>query len=148
MLGIGRRAIDEVVALAATKVPMLASKRLAEWSMAQVDIARAEAALSSARAFLRDEVATAWDLVLAGDPVPVTQRARIRLACSHIGTEAVRAVDLAYNTAGGSAVYSSSPISRCFRDIHTASAHIMVSSRIYETFGKLHLGFEVDTSML
>lgn len=148
MLGIARRAIDEVTALAQTKTPALASKRLADSTMAQVNIARAEAALGAATAFLHHEVGVAWDTVQRGDRVPVEQRARIRLACSHVGEETKRAVDLAYDTAGGSSVYDRSPLQRCFRDIHTAAAHIMVGPRLYETFGRLALGHDVDTGML
>ncbi len=65
-LGIARRAIDEVVELAEAKTPAFASRRLAKSTMAQVDVAKAEAALASARAFLLDEVGTTWADVLAG----------------------------------------------------------------------------------
>jgi hypothetical protein len=63
-------------------------------------------------------------------------------------THSARAVDLAYNAGGGSTVYSSSSLGRCFRDVHTATQHIMVSPRMLETFGKLRLGIDVDTAML
>ena len=44
-LGIARRAIDEIVELAEAKTPAFASRRLAKSTMAQVDVAKAEAAL-------------------------------------------------------------------------------------------------------
>ena len=148
LVGIAAHAIDEFVGLAAEKTPMLAQKKLSGFAMAQIDVAKAEAALGAARAFLHHEIGVAWDLVQAGDPVPVAQRARIRLACSHAGAESARAVDLAYNAGGGSTVYTSSSLGRCFRDVHTATQHIMVSPRMLETFGKLRLGIDVDTAML
>ena len=96
--------------------------------MAQLDIARAEAALGGATAFLLDELDRSWSTVLAGDAVPVVQRGRVRLACWHAAAEATRAVDLAYRLGGGSSVFTSHPLQRCFRDIHTANQHIYFST--------------------
>jgi indole-3-acetate monooxygenase len=148
MLGIARRAIDEIIELANVKTPVLARKKLGDWAMAQVEIARAEATLSAARAFLRDEVGQAWETVLAGEKPSVDQRIRIRLACSHVGRATAEAVDRCYDTGGGSSVYATSPLQRCFRDIHTATAHIMVGQRMFETYGKHALGHELDYGMI
>ncbi len=147
-LGMARRAIDEVVTLAGAKTPTLTTRTLAQSTLAQLDIARAEAALGGARAFLRDELATAWAIVQAGDPVPVEQRARVRLAVSHAVQHAAGAVDLAYGVGGGTSVFDSSPLQRCFRDVHTATQHLMVTSRWYETYGRLRLGQAIDDSTL
>ena len=116
--------------------------------MTQVDVAKAEAALGSARAFLIDEISKTWDAVLAGREVSLEQRARMRLASANAGARCVEAVDLAYHAGGGTSVYAKSPLQRCFRDIHTASQHIMVAPRTYELFGRLRLGAPADTSML
>jgi alkylation response protein AidB-like acyl-CoA dehydrogenase len=147
-LGIARRAVDELIALAADKVPAHGSKRLAESALVQVDVARAEAALGSARAFLVDELGRAWDDVVGGAPLDAGRRARIRLACSHAVGGAITATDLAYHAGGGSSVFATSPLQRCFRDVHTASQHVMVGPRTYETVGRLALGVGADTSML
>ena len=104
--------------------------------------------MSSARAWLRDETAAAWELVQAGSRVPTDLRVRIRAAATHASVSARQATDIAYDLAGGTAVYSKSPLQRCFRDVHTASAHIMVTSRNFETYGRHRLGLPIDTSML
>jgi alkylation response protein AidB-like acyl-CoA dehydrogenase len=147
-LGIARRAVDEMVVLAGSKTPAGASRSLAHHPPAQLHVAQAEAILGSARAFLRHEVSEAWQVALAGERVAVDRRARVRLACAHAGMEAARATDLAYNTGGGSSVFASSPLQRCFRDVHTATQHIMLSDRNHLTFGRLRLGLEADTSLL
>jgi alkylation response protein AidB-like acyl-CoA dehydrogenase len=147
-LGIGRRAIDEVVALARDKTPQFSSRSLAQSPLAQLDVARAEGALGSARSFLLDELDRSWRIASAGDRVDVTQRARIRIAAGHATAEAARAVDLAYHVGGGSSVFTTSPLQRCFRDVHTATQHLMVQPRSLETAGKVLLGVDVDTSML
>jgi alkylation response protein AidB-like acyl-CoA dehydrogenase len=72
----------------------------------------------------------------------------VRIACSHAAQEAARAVDLAYHLGGGSSVYSANVLQRCFRDVHTVTQHLMVSTRIFETAGKVMLGIDADTSAL
>ncbi len=147
-LGMGRRAIDELVALAQGKRPAFSTRTLAKSEITQLEIARAESAWSAARAFLRDELATAWAAAQDGQPVTVEQRARIRMACTHAATESARAVDRCYDLGGGSSVFASNPLQRCFRDVHTATQHIMVSSRPMQTAGKVLLGVPVDTATL
>ena len=147
-IGIARRAVDEIVALAQGKRPMFSSKTLAASSLAQIDVARAEAAVRAASAFLLDELSAAWDSVVAGGHIPLEQRARVRIACTHAAQESARAVDLAYHLGGGSSVYSANVLQRCFRDVHTATQHLMVSPRILETAGKVLLGVEADVTTL
>jgi hypothetical protein len=53
-----------------------------------------------------------------------------------------------YNLGGGTSVYKSSPLQRIFRDVHTASQHMMVSTPTLETVGRVMLGQETDISQL
>jgi indole-3-acetate monooxygenase len=148
MLGIAQRALDELSLLADVKRPVGSSKTLNQSQLAQTDRARAEAMVRSARAFLHDTVGQAWDVVQAGDRVDHEVRLQARLAGSFAGEQAVAAVDLCFRAAGGSAVYATSPLQRCFRDIHTAAAHVMVSARTYELVGRQRFGLPIDTSTL
>jgi indole-3-acetate monooxygenase len=78
-LGIARRAMDEIEALAVEKTPQFARARLAEQTGPQIDIAAAEARLSAARAFLHDELGRSWQDVVAGLELRTQRRARVRL---------------------------------------------------------------------
>jgi alkylation response protein AidB-like acyl-CoA dehydrogenase len=147
-IGIARRAVHELVGVMTERTPVLASRTLAHQGYAQLDLARASAALNAARAYLHDEVGRTWDRVLAGQRSSLEQRAELRLACHHAAFEAARAVDLAYTAAGGASVYSSSPLQRCLRDIHVATQHVMLSPRNLETYAKVRLGLDADTSTL
>jgi indole-3-acetate monooxygenase len=147
-LGIGQRAVDEIVELAVGKKPAFSSKTLASQQMAQHDIGRAAAIVDAARAYLFGELAAAWDEVQRGESPSLERRARIRAACSHAAQEAARAVDIAYHLGGGSAVFATNPLQRCFRDAHTATQHLQVGRRIFESYGRLLLGLEVDGSTL
>jgi alkylation response protein AidB-like acyl-CoA dehydrogenase len=147
-LGIGRRAIDELVALADDKRPQFSSRTLAQNPFTQIELARAEAGLRAGRALLLDELARTWSAVTAGGRVELAARTAIRLACVHATRTAVAAVDAAYTLAGGTSVYSSHVLQRCLRDIHVATQHIMVAPKLDETLGKLLLGLDADTTTL
>ena len=143
-IGIGRRAVDEAVALAGGKTPAGTRKPLSEYPPAQMNLATAEAALGSARAFLFDEVAKAWDAAQRGERASLLSKSRLRLAAAHAASEAARATDLAYNVGGGSSVFATSPLQRCFRDVHTATAHQQLSDRNILTHGRIMLGQEPE----
>ena len=57
-------------------------------------------------------------------------------------------VDVAFTWAGGTAVFDSSPLQRCLRDVHVVTQHIQVSPRLYETVGRFLLGNETDMRMM
>jgi alkylation response protein AidB-like acyl-CoA dehydrogenase len=147
-LGIGRRALDELVAMAAGKRPQFSSRTLAQSPFAQIELAKAEAGLRAGRSLLLDELATTWDVAAAGGGVALANRIAIRLASVNATRGAVAAVDAAYTLAGGSSVYSSNVLQRCLRDVHVATQHIMVAPKLDETLGKLLMGQDADTSTL
>jgi alkylation response protein AidB-like acyl-CoA dehydrogenase len=146
-LGVGRRALDELIDLAQGKKPQYSSKTLAESGFTQVEVARAEGKLRAARAFLLDELGSAWESAVAGREVTVARRTGIRLAATHAATVGAEVADVAFTLAGGTAVYDSSPLGRCLRDAHIVTQHIQTAPKLNETIGRLLLGLDVDTSM-
>jgi alkylation response protein AidB-like acyl-CoA dehydrogenase len=147
-LGIARRAIDELVALAAKKTPALAQKRLADRGTAQVAVAQAEGALGGARSFLLATIDDVWRRVEAGGTIALVDRARVRIAAAHAVRDAARAVDLVYELGGGSSIYQTSPLQRCFRDVHVVTQHASVASGSLELAGRALLGVDADYSIL
>src|SRR5206468_498401 len=81
----------------------------------------------SGRAFLVDAVGAAWTSACAGNAISLAQRALLRTAATHATRESTTAVDIAYEDAGGTAVYANSPIQRYFRDVHVVTQHMMVA---------------------
>ena len=147
-LGIARRALDELVALAGAKTPTGSRRLLAERPAIQAEVARAEATLGAARAFLAETVGGAWERAQAAGAIAIRERARLRLAATHATLASACAVDLVYGAGGGTAVYAASPLQRCFRDIHVATQHAMVAPATLELAGRILLGLEADTAML
>ncbi len=147
-LGIGRRALDEVVALAGDKRPQFSSRTLAESGFTQTEVARAEAGLRAGRAMLLDELGRTWDVACRGGRVGLSSRVGIRLACVHAAAAAVAATDAAYTLAGGSSVYESNVLQRCLRDVHVTTQHLMVAPKLHETLGRLLLGLDADVRFL
>jgi alkylation response protein AidB-like acyl-CoA dehydrogenase len=141
-IGIASSAIEQLSEAAKTKVPPGAKKPISHRDLVQLDVAEAEAKVSSARAFLREAIAG-----VEAD-VTLTSRARLRLAGCHAVREAAAAVDAMYNAGGASAVYDTSPLQRHFRDVHVAMQHLMVSRTIAMLAGRVLLGVESNTDML
>ncbi len=139
-LGIARDALDAFVELAGAKTPAMGSGRLAERPLVQVKVAKAEAELGAARAFLYQSVEDAWESVLSGTPVPPRRQALLRAAANHACRSASGVVDAVYATAGSSSVYKSSPLQRHFRDIHAVTQHFFHSEDVDQMAGQVLLG--------
>jgi alkylation response protein AidB-like acyl-CoA dehydrogenase len=147
-LGLARASIREAVALAGAKTPDGSARKLANRPHVQGEIARAEAGVRSARAFLMESIETAWEVARRDSRIGVEQRRDLRLATTWATGQAAAAVDRMYEVAGGTAVYRDSPLQRHFRDVHAATQHMMVGTSTYELTGRLLLGLETDTSFL
>ncbi len=146
--GIARTAIDELVRIAGGKTPTGSKRLLGERGVIQMQVAQAEAALESSRAWLRATVEDAWEAARSDGTIPVAGRAALRLAATEATARATKAVDLMYEAGGGTSIYATSPLQRCFRDVHVVTQHAMVASSTYELTGRLLLGLDTDSAML
>jgi alkylation response protein AidB-like acyl-CoA dehydrogenase len=144
MLGVARRALDEVTELARTKTPVASSGPLKERSWAQIQLGRAEAILRSGRLLLLDSLGEAWRRCLDGEAHSLEQRADLMLAMAHAMSSAVQAVELACSIAGTTAFRATSPLERCFRDVQTMRHHVFASELRYGTFGQVRFGIPPD----
>lgn len=147
-LGIARAALDAVTELSQGKTPRLGTALLRDKPTVQAAVARAEAALTSARAFFLSATDDVWTAVARNAPVTLQQRAAVRLACAHVAEAAKFVAQTAYDIGGGTAVYERSPIQRCFRDAHAAAQHIQVQTGNFETVGRVLLGRDPGTPVL
>jgi alkylation response protein AidB-like acyl-CoA dehydrogenase len=144
MLGVARRALDEVKELALNKNPVTSTGLLKERSSAQTMLGQAEAILRSGRLLLLHTVDEAWQRCLAGEPHALDQKADLLLGTTHAMASAVQSVELAFRIAGTSSIRTSNPLERCFRDIQTMRHHVFASEARYGTCGQVYLGVEPD----
>jgi len=140
VLAIARQALDAVYTLAQGKTPFASTTLLRERATAQVKLAQAEATLRSARAFLYDTLGETWEQTLAGEPPSLGQRADLLLAVAHANSSAATVVELAYNVAGTSGIYTRNPLERHFRDIQVLKQHGFASENRYETVSQVYFG--------
>jgi alkylation response protein AidB-like acyl-CoA dehydrogenase len=144
-LGIARGALDELTDLAQSKVPSLYQSALADRPVTQVEIARAEAALGGARAFLYNTVEEMWETVLAGNAPGNRQLALGRLASINATDTAATVARVANTLGGGSSIYLSSSLQRQARDADAITHHFTVAQHVWEEAGRVLLGRSPNT---
>ena len=147
-LGIARTAIETLTGIAADKQLQRSTQILRENHGAQIRVSQAESLVRSARLYLFDSLEQLWRTVSKTGEAPMELRGQVRLAASHAVSSAVQAVDLMYAAAGATALYTSSPLERAFRDVHAMTQHIGVHPRVMETTGRVLFGLEPDTPLL
>ncbi|HVC53854.1 MAG TPA: acyl-CoA dehydrogenase family protein [Stellaceae bacterium] len=138
-LGIARGMLDAFLGLAKEKTPR-GMARLADSGVVQSEIARAEANMGAARAFLLDTIGDVYARAASTAPISVDDRARVRLAGTFAIENAVAVADYTYKSAGVDAIFPGSPFERRFRDIHTLAQQIQSRAAHFEAIGQVLLG--------
>lgn len=154
--GIAQEALAHFVAEASGGVPQAGTRPLAARPTVQEAVARAEAALQSARCYLLASTDAAWQAALQTDrggpdqpaALPVAARRDLRLAATHAVQASAEVVTRLYTLAGGSAVFAASPLQRALRNVQVATQHMMVNDATYELTGRLLLGVPTQSRML
>jgi indole-3-acetate monooxygenase len=142
--GIAKRAVREIIALAATsKKRLYAGASLAEAQLFQYRVGHAEMTLRSAHALLIEESQRVWSNAVAGNPLIPNDQIRVVGTAAWVAHTAASIVDACYTAGGGTALYDSSPLQRCFRDIHTLTQHAAVAEGSISRAGAVLLGQNV-----
>jgi len=132
--GIARDAIDSFKELAATKVLKRGIGNLNSRHTVHEKVGRAEALLRSAHAYTDETVRG-----VIATPAAASLK-DLQLATAFAVESAIHAVDLMFDCAGGTSVYETSRLERCFRDVHIISHHLAVSPINFELAGAHFLG--------
>jgi alkylation response protein AidB-like acyl-CoA dehydrogenase len=146
-LGVARRAIEEFQRLAMTKESAF-GPRLVDQVQAHAGLARAEALVRSARTYWYENVEAVWDTAVHRNTPSLEERTAVRLASLTVAENCLAAADLVHRLAGTSAVFQSSPLERCWRDVHTAAQHFQVQEGRWETAGRALLGLDPGSPVL
>jgi indole-3-acetate monooxygenase len=109
---------------------------------AQVAISQAKGLVGSARSHVFEVLDEIWASLTRGEPLSQHLRASYAVAITNTHRSCTTAVDLLYKANGGSSVYASGALDRCFRDMHTIDQHHMASHVFDEKAGQVLLGLE------
>jgi alkylation response protein AidB-like acyl-CoA dehydrogenase len=105
-----------------------------------MQLGQAEGLLQAARAHLHQATDEIWRRGAAGEPFDVQTRAAVRLASVTAVKLSAQAVDLVHDAAGMNAVQTSGGIQRCWRDVHTITQHVILSTGRFEVIGRILFG--------
>jgi len=146
-LGIARSALDAFIETARDKVPRGAKRALRDHNFIQFQVGHAEARLRSARAFLMGAYDQAWRHAASGSAIGTEQNIALRLATTWAIREASAVVAAIYDAAGATAIFTSNPFERRFRDIHTVTQQIQGHRANFEAVGQVLLGTHPERRM-
>ena len=139
-LGIARAALNEIYAIAHRQQSVTGAPRLADRPQAQMQIARCEADLRSARAWFYEAIDDVWQRLLAGDDADSGQINALRLSSTHatrVAADVARQA-LALNGMGG--VSMTSPLQRYVRDTMVITQHAFMGDLSLLNAGTLFFG--------
>jgi alkylation response protein AidB-like acyl-CoA dehydrogenase len=139
-LGLAKGAIDCAIEIAGSKHGW-GGVLISETPRMQSAVAEASAIVGAASNYLYEASWALWQQALAGE-TQKPLRATVRLATSNAARAGLQAIDLLHAAVGTSSIMSSSPLSRILRDMHTASAHVMIGTMTYEAAGRVLMGLD------
>ncbi len=139
-IGIAQATLDAFIALAKKKAPSNANLSLRDDTWVQARIAQADSKLCSARAWLVQLLNDAWDECVTSGEVSFATRIKLRQAGTHQIDSSREVVDVLFREAGATAIFTSNPFERRFRDVHTVSAQVQASIARMQSAGQYYLG--------
>jgi alkylation response protein AidB-like acyl-CoA dehydrogenase len=148
IVGAARGAWQQFVDLATTKRPTGNAGLLAERAYAQMAVGEGEGLLVAAEDTLAAGVADIWEQGARAEPFDQTARIRLRLRMVTAARLGLRVVDLVNDAAGMSGVRRPTPLERAWRDVHTASQHVLLAVGRLEVAGRLRLGLEPSSQLI
>lgn len=146
-LGTAQGALDDMLAMADRKVPLLDTEPLAANPLFHVRLAEADTTLRAARALLYQNAQRAWDTASNDLAFVPRRRAQLRAAATWATARAAEVVDAAYQAGGGGALYSHNSLQRRLRDMRAITQHFVVKPDSMRTVGAIMAGQEVDLTV-
>ena len=131
--------LDDLLRLADEKTPLGTRSALSKKTYLQIDIAKQQAALDSARGGFYYQLNRVWQKAQTTPPSN-KDKARLRLAAMKATYESAAIAAALHHLAGGTSVFSASSIQRRLRDSQIATQHRMVSAANYQIIGEILLG--------
>lgn len=136
-IGVAQAAINTVLDSAAGRVSSTGAPNLGDRPHAQMEMAKADARLRSARLFFYDSVEQAWEKLDRGEELDLETKSMMRLSCTHLSRECAEVARAAYLVSGMEAAEHANHLSRCFRDAHMPTQHAFMGEITFQNAGAI-----------
>ena len=146
-VGLAERAVEEFTAF--TRERRSRGLRVADLESSQLAVAEAAAQAETAAMVVEQTIDRNIRSVESGEEITAEQVAWTRRNSSYATQLARSAVNLIFETAGGTALYASNPLQEIFRDVTAGASHLALAwPRAAPSYGQLRLGLPVDFDTL
>ena len=139
-LGVARAALDEVAAVAGGRQSITGAPSLADRAHVQIEVAKAEAQLRSARAFFYEATDEAFATLVAGGELDVRARTMLRLASTHAARAGADVAGSAYRMCGTDGIFTGNLVAQCFQDASVVPQHAFLAEGTWQAAGRALLG--------
>lgn len=148
-LGVGRKCLDLVIEMAQSKRRGhgAASALIGDRPVFQRFVGESDLRLRAARALVVELQERAWQEVCAGRHIEPSLATELRSAGVLATETAVDVATQAMRYAGGSALFLTNKLQRCFRDLIASGQHLAVSDTAYEAHAQFLLGMGENVPM-
>ncbi|WKN33748.1 hypothetical protein PZB74_10465 [Porifericola rhodea] len=136
LTGMSCHFLDEIKGLIAYKKGMQ-GEAIKDNVKVQDTLAQAAGQLESARAWMYMLAQQAWEACESGSTPPQDVLQQISLAAKHAAQAGRTSAEMLYPLAGMSILNPETELNRCWRDLHTASQHILLSPLGFAESGKV-----------
>ena len=139
-LGVGRRALDAIVGQSTETRGWRNPEAIASRQSFQRSLGWCDLRLRAARSLVVEILERAWESACDGITPDLQLQIEMRSSATYATEVAVEVASQAFRYGGGRALYNSSVLQRCMRDLNAAAQHFMVSDSSYENHGQFMLG--------
>ena len=139
-LGVARAALNEVIEISGGRASITGAPKMADRAHVQLEIAKAEVALRSARAFFYEMTESVWQTVLAGSRPAIEDVSLLRLSATNAARVSADVARAAFGLAGTTAIYNGHNLSRALNDSLVVAQHAFLGEGTYQSAGRILLG--------
>ncbi|QUH02029.1 flavin-dependent monooxygenase [Saccharopolyspora erythraea] len=143
--GVARAALNHAEEAGSGYAGVTGAPKLAERPYYRAEIAAAEAALRSARAWFYELSHEVWETVVAGDSATDEQNAHLRLASAHLAKTSSDVVSRLVEVSGTAPIYRSNPLQLLLGDALVPKQHAFLGPSMYESAGAVLMGLPPTT---
>ena len=149
VLGMAQGAYDAYVGWTRDRVRASTGTKAVDDSFNQIRIAESAAQLDAAVASIDRDIAEELAHAERGEKIPMALRVRTRRDQVNATGAGIAAVDRLFESAGGRALRSGTPIQRFWRDAHAGRVHaINDPEKVRVMYGQFELGIKVQDAWL